>query len=118
MRKILQRKSHYVCRCCQREQAVIIGLGAAHKYKFNSEKRISNHVGYHPTYKIYLCLRCRTVYRITSSNYFNWLVRVRLGRWAKTPIYSPTIERIKGAIADQCNLREVIAFEKENCPDV
>ena len=117
MRKIIQRKIYYKCKVCHREQAVIIGLGAAKKFVFNSETRVSEHVGYHPTYKIWMCLICRSVYKVVGT-YLSYIVKIRVSRWSGKPMFAPTTERIKEAIRDQCNLREVIEFEKENSPNV
>ena len=118
MRKIIQRKVYYKCKVCHRERAVIIGLGAALRYKFNSETRVSYHVVYQPTYKIWMCLVCRSVYKMTSAGYLSYIVKIRLNRWSNSPMFKPTSVRIREAIGAQCNLREVIEFEKENSPSV
>ena len=118
MRKINQRKVYYICKSCHRERSVIIGLGAADKYKFNPETHRSEHVGYQPTYKIWMCLVCRSVYKMTSAGYLSYIVKIRVSRWSGKPMFAPTTMRIKEAIGDQCNLREVIEFEKENSPSV
>lgn len=118
MRKIIQRKVYYVCKSCHRERSVIIGLGAADKNKFNPETHKSEHVGYRRTFKIWYCLSCHTVYKLSAAGYLSWLVRIRLSRYSIMPLFKPSSARIKEAVGVQCNLREVIEYEKENSPSV
>ena len=63
-------------------------------------------------------LVCRSVYKMTAAGYLSDIVKIRVSSWSSKPLFAPSTERIKEAIGDQCNLREVIEFEKENSPNV